>query len=319
MTPASLAVTANDASRIYGSDDPPFSASFSGFVNGDTVSVVSGTTDLSTIATAGSAVGSYQIIPTLGTLNASNYDFGPFLKGTLTVNPAALTIIADNQGKVYGAPLPNLTATYRGFVNGDTAASLTTQATFSTGATTGSTVGNYPITVAGATGSNYTIGFLNGSLMVTPAPVSISGNNLAIVYGTALPVLTASYSGFVNGDTVSNLLTPAVLITTATPISPVGTYPILVSGATSPNYSITFLQGLLTIFIRGTTTIQSVGGNLFQLKSMGLPGQTFTVQYTTNLGAPWMTLGHSTGDVSGTFIFDASVLAPFTLYRLTYP
>ena len=45
--------------------------------------------------------------------------------GMLTVTPVALTITADNQTKVYGAALPTLTASYSGFVNGDTSASLT--------------------------------------------------------------------------------------------------------------------------------------------------------------------------------------------------
>ena len=35
-----------------------------------------------------------------------------------------LTITADNQTKVYGAALPTLTASYTGFVNGDTSASF---------------------------------------------------------------------------------------------------------------------------------------------------------------------------------------------------
>ena len=52
-----------------------------------------------------------------------------YVAGTLTVTPAALTITADNQTKVYGAALPTLTASYSGFVNGDTSASLTTQPT----------------------------------------------------------------------------------------------------------------------------------------------------------------------------------------------
>ena len=38
---------------------------------------------------------------------------------------APLTITANNQSKVYGAALPTLTASYSGFVNGDTSASLT--------------------------------------------------------------------------------------------------------------------------------------------------------------------------------------------------
>src|SRR5262249_32172208 len=36
VTPATLTVTAGDASRAYGVDNPAFSASYSGFVNGET-------------------------------------------------------------------------------------------------------------------------------------------------------------------------------------------------------------------------------------------------------------------------------------------
>ena len=53
-----------------------------------------------------------------------------------------LTITADNQSAVYGATLPTLTASYSGFVNGDTSASLTTAPTLSTTATAASHVGS---------------------------------------------------------------------------------------------------------------------------------------------------------------------------------
>ena len=56
------------------------------------------------------------------------------------MTPAALTITANNQTKVYGAALPTLTASYSGFVNGDTSASLTTQPTLTTTATAASHV-----------------------------------------------------------------------------------------------------------------------------------------------------------------------------------
>ena len=64
--------------------------------------------------------------------------------GHLTVTPAALTITANNQTKVYGAALPTLTASYTGFVNGDTSASLTTQPTLTTTATASSHVSGSP-------------------------------------------------------------------------------------------------------------------------------------------------------------------------------
>src|SRR6185503_13605022 len=49
----------------------------------------------------------------------------------ITVLTKGLTITADNKNKVYGAALPALTATYSGFVNGDTPASLDSPAVLS--------------------------------------------------------------------------------------------------------------------------------------------------------------------------------------------
>src|SRR5207245_6113326 len=96
------------------------------------------------------------------------------------------------------------------------------------------------IDAAGATDANYTITFVKGSLEVTPATLTITADDKTKVYGAALPVLTASYSGFVNGDTSASLSTPVSLSTTATANSPVGKYEILASGAADPNYIITF-------------------------------------------------------------------------------
>jgi hypothetical protein len=88
---ALLAATANNASKAYGAAIPAFTAGYSGFVNGDTQSVLSGSPSLSTTATASSPVGSYAITAAVGTLNAANYSF-TFVNGTLTINKAASII-----------------------------------------------------------------------------------------------------------------------------------------------------------------------------------------------------------------------------------
>ena len=71
---------------------------------------------------------------------------------TVLIIPAPLIVTADNQTMPYGGPVPTLTASYSGFVNGDNAASLTTPPTISTTATASSSVaGNpYAITASGA-------------------------------------------------------------------------------------------------------------------------------------------------------------------------
>jgi RHS repeat-associated protein len=87
---APLTVTANNASRVYGVANPVFSPTYSGFVNGDTQAVVSGSPSMSSPATPSSPVGSYQIVITVGTLSAANYSFSTFVAGTLSVVQNAL-------------------------------------------------------------------------------------------------------------------------------------------------------------------------------------------------------------------------------------
>ncbi len=163
------------------------------------------------------------------------------------VAQAPLTIAADNQSKSYGAALPALTVSYSGFVNGDSPSSLTTQPVVTTTATGGSPVGTYPITASAAVDPNYTISYLSGTMMINPAPLTITADNKTMILGGALPDLTASYSGFVNGDTPDSLATPVNLAVAATSASPAGNYAIIPSGATSPNYDITFVEGALSI------------------------------------------------------------------------
>ena len=88
---ADLTVTAEPQTMPMGGPMPTLTYTFTGFVNGDTQSVVSGTPVLSTTATATSVPGSYPITVTgAGTLSAANYDFptADFVGNTLTVRPA---------------------------------------------------------------------------------------------------------------------------------------------------------------------------------------------------------------------------------------
>ena len=71
-------------------------------------------------------------------------------------------------------------------------------------------------------------------------PVTITANDLTMVYGDEVPTLTySSEGGELNG-------TPK-LSTTATKSSPVGTYPIIVEKGTVTNEKVTYVGGTLTI------------------------------------------------------------------------
>jgi hypothetical protein len=95
--------------------------------------------------------------------------------------------------------------------------------------------------------TNYSVAATTVTVNILVAPLTITANNNSKVFGTALPTLTASYSGFVNGDTVASLGTAVILSTTALASSSVGAYTITASGAVSVNYSITDFDGVLTI------------------------------------------------------------------------
>jgi hypothetical protein len=84
-----LTVTAQNASRNFEIPNPGFSYNITGFVNGNTLAVVSGAPALSTKAVLNSPAGSYPITAAIGTLSAPpNYAF-TFVNGTLTVNSGA--------------------------------------------------------------------------------------------------------------------------------------------------------------------------------------------------------------------------------------
>jgi hypothetical protein len=143
--------------------------------------------------------------------------------------------------------LPPLNYTITGFVLGESQANLATPVVITTSATASSKVGSYSITESGATAVNYNVTFQNSTLTVTKAPLTITADNKIKKQGTPNPTFTATYSGFVNGDTVASLSTAVSFSTTANTLSPVGTYPITPKGANGANYTITFVNGTLTI------------------------------------------------------------------------
>src|SRR5262249_49422622 len=162
-------------SKIYGATNPALTASLSGFVNGDTAAVVSGSPTLATTATSASSVGNFAITLSQGNLSSANYTFA-FQTGMLAITPATLTVAADAKAKVYGAAIPTLTATLTGFVNGDTTAVIGGSPGLSTSTTTASGVGSYSIsaTLGSLSAFNYTFVFQPGALTVSAATLTVT-------------------------------------------------------------------------------------------------------------------------------------------------
>jgi len=125
---------------------------------------------------------------------AGNVEYAPVMASqTFTVNPAPLTVTANNQSMNYGGTVPTFTVSYSGFVNGDTSASLGgTLVCTSTGGSS-SPAGNYPITCSGQTSSNYAINYQPGTLAIgkTGTSTSVVSSSNPSVFGRSV-MFTAS-------------------------------------------------------------------------------------------------------------------------------
>jgi uncharacterized repeat protein (TIGR03803 family)/autotransporter-associated beta strand protein len=120
------------------------------------------------------AAGSYQVVATV-----TDPNYTGSATGTLLINPAVLTVTADNQTRAYAAADPPLTASFSGFVGSDTqATSVSGTPSLTSSDTATSPVGSYTITVTQGTlaAANYTFTFVNGSLTVTPELLAVNSS-----------------------------------------------------------------------------------------------------------------------------------------------
>ncbi|MBY0451295.1 MAG: filamentous hemagglutinin N-terminal domain-containing protein [Cyanobacteria bacterium] len=305
INPAALTITADSFNRSYGSSNPSFTASYSGFVLGQNSSNLTGSLSLSTPATNATNVGSYGITPSGFT--SSNYAIS-YVPGTLTIDPAALTITADSFNRTYGSSNPSFTASYSGFVLGQNSSNLTGSLSLSTPATNATNVGSYGITPSGFTSSNYAISYVPGTLTIDPAALTITADSFNRTYGSSNPSFTASYSGFVLGQNSSNLSGSLSLSTPATNASNVGSYGITPSGFTSSNYAISYVPGTLTIDPAALT----ITANNASRRS-GEPDPTFSASYSG------FVLGQNASVLGGALSFStpANSGSPSGTYSLT--
>lgn len=242
---APLSAKVNDATKVYGTQNPAFSIDYYGLKNEETVPAWSSSPTFHTNATQSSAVGTYEMKAVNGV--PVNYDLGSITPGTLNITPAPLTIKANDAARQYYSEEPDFSFTCNGLVNGDNEDVLSPKPTLSTSATKTSNVGEYEIKVSGASSQNYSISFVNGTLTIIPRTLMASVGNYERIYNEENPVFEVNYSGFVGNEDETVLLAKATASTIATKTSDVGTYPINVSGGDADNYVFTYTPGTLTI------------------------------------------------------------------------
>ncbi|MCB1097607.1 MAG: carboxypeptidase regulatory-like domain-containing protein [Verrucomicrobiae bacterium] len=354
---ALLTITADNKQRGAGLPNPPLTASYSGFVNGDTATDLDTPVSLTSTAAQNSAPGDYTIevlggssanyditrinakltitakeVPVLAWNNPAAITYGTALgnaqlnasantPGSFTYNPPGGTVLNAGTGQSLSvtfvptdsARYANATRTVAINVNKATPTIAWNQPTAITyGTALGSSQLSATVDAPGtlayvpAAGTVLNAGNLqelrvtftpsDGNhegatetviLSVNKAPLTIRADDKQRRQGQSNPPLTASYIGFVNGDTAAVLSPPASLGTTATTASAAGDYPITVSGGASPNYSITRINGTLAVSTKAVPVL-----------TWNSPAP---ITYGTALGAAQL---NATASTPGTFVYD---------------
>lgn len=181
------------------------------------------------------------------TLKAIAYKSGYETSNVLTSNYTIredVIITAKNYTRVYGDANPTFEYTVSG------GAISSGQPAITCSATKASSVGAYDIVISQGTISDSNVQYTNGTLTITAAPLIISAGSYTMRQGDSMPLFTASYNGFKNGEDEDVLMSKPQLVCEAGMDSAPGTYKITISGATAKNYNIEYVNGTLTILSR---------------------------------------------------------------------
>ena len=232
------------ASRTYGSPAFAVTASSSlGSAYPVTIGVLSGPAAVTGGMVSLTGVGTVM----LQAMQAGDSRYAPATAvQAFQVMPAALTVIAGNASRTYGAVNPVFTGTVTGAVGNDRFSE-----SFTTAATAASNAGSYAIvpSVSGARLANYTVTATNGTLTVSPATTSVALSapaNAAFGTNVTLTATVASSAGtpggsvsFSLGSTLlgSGTLNAGGVATLNTASLPAGSDTITATYAATGNYA----------------------------------------------------------------------------------
>jgi len=223
-----------------------------------------------------------------------------------TVSPALLTVKANSASMVYGQPVPALSFTITGLVNGDPASVVSGAPTESTTATSTSAPGTYPITMTQGTlaAANYSFSFVNATMTVSAASQTITFNaispqtvgtlSLSASASSGLPVSFASLTTSVctvSGAT-ANLSVPGTCTIQASQAgnadyqaAPPVSQSFQVSAALAQGFTITpvppsetVTRGSIAAFVLELNSINNFKGNV-KLACSSLPAGSYCVDF----------------------------------------
>jgi hypothetical protein len=199
--------------------------------------------------------------------NPSSYQSGSyavayFNQGTYTIAPKALNSFSAANKAYDGTNAAAVTSS--GLIGGD-AVTLNASGSFAqTAVANGVAVNITGVSLAGADAGNYsigTVGAINTTANITPAPLSITANAASKTYdATAFSGGNGVvYSGFVNSEGAGALTGTLGYGGAAQGAVNAGSYAVTPQGLGSANYAISFAPGALTV---NPATLTAVAGGL---------------------------------------------------------
>ena len=267
IAPAPLTITAQPTSITYGDELANINVEYSGFVNGETESSLSGTLSWESNYTQYDDVGEYIITPQ--GLSSNNYAIS-YVDATLTVLPKEIDFEWRDTTLTYTGLEQVATVALVGMINNDSCNILV-----SGGQTN---VGTYVAKMEGLDNRNYKFPdtLLTKEYTIAPAPLTITAQPTSITYGDELPDINVEYSGFVNGETESLLSGTLIMESDYTQYSHVGEYTIVLKGLSSNNYAISYVESSLSVLpkevnLEWADTVFSYTG-LVQIPSVSVIG-----------------------------------------------
>ena len=217
--------------------------------------------------------------------NGVNANYSPtYINGSLTINKSAtaVTVTASSPAAItYGTAVPAITSSPTptgGWTTAPTCG-VYTNANSTTALTGVQNAGTYVTKCSGGVAVNYSnITYVNGSLTINRAALTITANSGTQTYGTALPAI-----GFTTNPTPATfttnptcgVYTSAASNTRLTGTQNAGNYVTKCSGAVSANYTITYVNGTYVIN-KATVTITA------QSRTGTRGGAIPTPTYTSN-------------------------------------
>jgi len=251
ITKATASVTPAAASKTYGTADPAFTGTLTGFRASDSV-----TASYSRVAGETVAGGPYSISATLTPAGVLGNYTVTYNTANFTITRASASVTPAAASKTYGTADPALTGTLAGFQASDSV-------TASYSRVAGETVAGGPysisatLTPAGVLG-NYTITYNTAAFTITKATASVTPNAASKIYGTADPTLTGTLAGFLASDSVTASYSRVAGETVAG--GPYAISATLTPGTVLDNYTVTYNTANFTI-TKATASVSATGGS----------------------------------------------------------